>query len=125
MTLISRRAMLTASCIGGVSAALGIAAPARAQGLPALRIAYQPFQYSAQVLYAQEMGFFTKAGISAELQPISFGSALASAVASNAVDIGIATIATLAVAHSKKIPFVCIAPAAEFHADKKLVSRLV
>jgi NitT/TauT family transport system substrate-binding protein len=95
------------------------ARPARAQTLPTIRIAYQPFQYSAQVLYAQEMGFFTKAGVNAELQAIAFGSALAGAVASNAIDIGIATIATLALAHSKNIPFVLVAPAASYLASDK------
>jgi len=106
-----------ASCASAASAA--IPRPARAQALPTIRIAYQPYQYSAQVLYAQEMGFFSKAGINAELQPIALGSALAGAVAANAVDIGIATIATLALAHSKGIPFVLVAPAAEYRSRDK------
>ena len=118
MAQISRRSVLAA----GLAT---LARPALAQSLPTLRVAYQPFQYSAQVLYAQELGFFTKAGIAADLQPIAFGSALASAVAANAVDVGIATVATLALAHHKGIPFVCIAPAAEFHASAKNVAELV
>ena len=39
------------------------ARPARAQDLPTLRVAYLPFSYAAQVLYAQDVGFFKKAGI--------------------------------------------------------------
>lgn len=123
MTLLSRRELLAASLAAGATGALGTRA--RAQGLPTLRIAYEPFQYSAQVLYAQEEGFFTKAGLTAELQSIAFGSALAGAVAAGAVDVGIATIATLAVAHNKKVPFVCIAPAASFRASDKPKALLV
>jgi len=92
--------------------------PARPADLPTLRVAYQPYEYSAQVLYARDMGFFTKAGINVELQSIAFGAAIATAVASNAVDIGLATITTLAIAHSKNIPFVIISPAAEFIASR-------
>jgi NitT/TauT family transport system substrate-binding protein len=86
-------------------------AAATTQTLPALRVAYQPFEGAAQVLYAKDEGFFAKEGVNVELQPISFGSAIASAVASNAIDVGFATVVTLAIAHSKQIPFVLVAPA--------------
>lgn len=114
--LVSRRAALAAG------AAAVLPRIVRAQTLPTLRVAYQPYQYSAQVLYAQDQGFFAKAGINVELQQIALGSALAAGVASNATDIGIATISTLAVAHSRGIPFVCIAPAAAFDARAKPVA---
>jgi NitT/TauT family transport system substrate-binding protein len=91
-----------------------LARPARAQDLPVIRVAFLPFSYSAQVLYAQDMGFFKKAGVSVDLQSIAYGAAVATAVASGAVDIGIATITTLAIAHSKNIPFIIVAPAAEY-----------
>jgi NitT/TauT family transport system substrate-binding protein len=84
-----------------------------------LRVAYQPNEFGAQALYAREMGFFTKAGLNVELTPSSYSAATASAVASNAVDVGEATVITLAIAHSKKIPFVIIAPAAEFIASRQ------
>ena len=118
MAGISRRSVLAGGLASCASAAFAVPPrPARAQNLPVIRIAYQPYQYSAQVLYAQEMGFFAKAGIAAEVQQIALGSALAAAVAAGAVDIGIATIATLALAHHKGIPFVLVAPAAEFRAS--------
>lgn len=88
-----------------------------AQDRPNVRIAYQPYEYSAQVLYAQEMGFFTQAGLSATLQEIAYGSALATAVASGAADVGVATVSTLAIAHAKGIPFTIVAPGAEFNAS--------
>jgi NitT/TauT family transport system substrate-binding protein len=117
MMAIRRRHFLAG--LGALSTALPFAArPAGAQELPKLRVAYLPFAYSAQVLYAQEMGFFTKAGISVEFQQIAYGAAVATAVAADAVDIGIATITTLAIAHSKNIPFTIVAPAAEFVASQ-------
>ena len=119
----SRRSVLAAGI--AASAAPLLPRAARAQDAPTLRIAYQPYAYSAQVLYARDMGFFTKAGLTVTLQEIAFGSALATAVASGAVDIGIATVNTLAVAHSKKLPFVIVAPAATFDARKPATGFLM
>ena len=119
----SRRAALALG--GSALAAAAWPGGARAQDLPSLRIAYQPYEYSAQVLYAQDMGFFTKAGVKAELQSIPYGAAIATAVASNAVDIGLATITTLAIAHSKSIPFTIVAPAAEFSASRPVTGYIM
>jgi NitT/TauT family transport system substrate-binding protein len=58
------------------------------------------------------MGFFAKEGLDADLVSIQSGSAVASAVAGNAVDTGFASLIPLAIAHTKKIPFVLIAPGA-------------
>jgi len=113
---ISRRTALGLASSACLLPAL--ARPAGAQELPSIRVAYLPFEYSAQVLYAQDMGFFKKAGVNVDLQSIAYGAAVATAVASGAVDIGIATITTLAIAHSKNVPFVIIAPAAEFIASQ-------
>ena len=118
MAVFPRRMVLVGSLASCASLTLGAhRMPARAQGLETLRIAYLPFQYSAQVLFAQEMGFFTKVGIAAELQQIAYGSAIASAVASGAVDIGIATVATLAQARHKNVPFSIVAGAALYSAS--------
>jgi NitT/TauT family transport system substrate-binding protein len=120
---LSRRSILAAGL--AACAVPLLPRPARAQDAQALRIAYQPYAYSAQVLYAREMGIFAKAALNVTLQEIAFGSALATAVASGAVDIGIATVNTLAVAHSKKLPFVIIAPAATFDARKPATGYLM
>jgi NitT/TauT family transport system substrate-binding protein len=89
-------------------------AVADAQTLPLVRVAYIPYEFSAQVLYAQEMDFFRKAGIAVELQPNPYSASIASAVAAGAIDVGISTTTTLAIAHSKGVPFTIIAPAAEY-----------
>jgi NitT/TauT family transport system substrate-binding protein len=79
-----------------------------------VRVAYIPFEASAQLFYAQELGLWTKAGLTVQMQPNPFGAAIAAAVASDAVDVGYATVMTLASAHAKKIPFTIIAPANAF-----------
>ena len=118
MAFFSRRVALTGSLASCALLTLGShRLPARAQSLQTLRIAYQPYQYSAQVLFAQEMGFFTEAGISAQLQQMAYGSALAGAVAAGAVDIGLATVATVAQARHRNVPFVIVAGAALFSAN--------
>lgn len=79
--------------------------------LPTVRVAYIPFEGAAQVLYAQEQGYFAKEGLNVELQPNPYGAAIAAGVASSAADIGFSSIVTLAIAHRKQIPFVIVAPA--------------
>ncbi len=80
--------------------------------LPVVRVATTPIENGAEVYYAKEMGFFTKAGLDVQTQDIQSGSAIASALAANAVDVGFASLVPLAIAHNKKVPFVLIAPGA-------------
>ena len=103
--------------LGGAAALAFAGASAEAQSLPVVRIAYIPFEASAELFYAQELGLWTKAGMAVELQPNPFGAAIAAAVASSAVDIGYATVMTLASAHAKHIPFAILAPANGFQAS--------
>jgi NitT/TauT family transport system substrate-binding protein len=88
--------------------------PASAQNDLTIRVAYIPFEASAQLFYAQEAGLWSKAGLNVQLQPNPFGAAIAAAVASDAVDVGYATVMTLASAHAKKVPFTIIAAANAF-----------
>jgi NitT/TauT family transport system substrate-binding protein len=87
---------------------------AAAQSAATIRISYIPFEASAQLFYAQEQGLWDKADLSVQLMPNPFGAAIAAAVASNAVDIGYATVMTLASAHARHLPFTMIAPANAF-----------
>jgi ABC-type nitrate/sulfonate/bicarbonate transport system substrate-binding protein len=109
---LDRRGALT--LLGGAAALPLMRAPAAAQNATVIRVAYIPFEASAQLFYAQELGLWTKAGLNVQLQPNPFGAAIAAAVASNAIDVGYATVMTLAAAHAKNIPFTIIAPANAF-----------
>lgn len=99
-----------AAAVVALLVGLAGAMPVHAQVLPTLRIATIPLENSAQVFYAKDLGLFAKAGLNVELQSMQSGSAVAAAVTSNAVDIGFASLVPLAVAHTKNIPFVIIAP---------------
>jgi NitT/TauT family transport system substrate-binding protein len=109
---VDRRGAL--ALIGAAATLPLLRAPAAAQSDMTIRVAYIPFEASAQLFYAQELGLWTKAGLNVQTQPNPFGAAIAAAVASNAVDVGYATIMTLASAHAKKIPFTVIASANAF-----------
>jgi NitT/TauT family transport system substrate-binding protein len=95
-----------------VAVALPTAAPAQSQVPVALSIATNPIDSGAEVFYASDLGLFAKAGLNVQIQPGQNGSAIAAAVAANAVDIGYADIGALAKAHSRGIDFSIIAPAA-------------
>jgi NitT/TauT family transport system substrate-binding protein len=109
---VDRRGAL--SLLGGAAALPLLRAPAAAQSDMTIRIAYIPFEASAQLFYAQELGLWSKAGLNVQLQPNPFGAAIAAAVASGAIDIGYATVMTLASAHAKKLPFTILAAANAF-----------
>jgi NitT/TauT family transport system substrate-binding protein len=66
----------------------------------------------AEVYYAQDMGFFKKAGLTVDIQTLPNGAAVASAVASGALQIGDSNTLSLAVAHQRGLPFVIFAPGA-------------
>jgi len=70
-----------------------------------------PTETSAEAFYAKEMGFFAKAGLDADIRMIASASVVTTAVASNSVDVGWSSLVPIAIAHSKQIPFVVIAPA--------------
>jgi NitT/TauT family transport system substrate-binding protein len=91
-----------------VAGAVAVPRAVRAQAAQ-LKIATVPVENGAQAYFAQDLGFFTKAGLEVDLQPISNGGAIAAAVASGDTDIGFATVIPLAVAHSKGLPLVFVA----------------
>jgi NitT/TauT family transport system substrate-binding protein len=96
-------------------ALLLLGAPAvRGQAAPVVRVAYIAVDDEAEAMYAKDAGFFERAGLDVELQPMENAGAIASAVASNAIDIGFLPAIVLAIAHSKNVPLVAIAPGSEF-----------
>ena len=105
-----RRAIHSFAFAATAFATLG--ARASAQSRPTIRVATLLSDAAAEVFYAHELGLFANAGIEVQIQTMSNGAAVASAVASNAVDVGWTTPVSLAVAHQKGIPFLAIAPAA-------------
>jgi NitT/TauT family transport system substrate-binding protein len=76
-----------------------------------LRIATIPIDVGAEVFYARDAGFFKKAGLDAQIQPITNGGAIAAAVASGAVDVGFSNLVSIATAFKRGVPITIIAPA--------------
>jgi NitT/TauT family transport system substrate-binding protein len=87
---------------------------ADAQTMPAIRAALIPIEPAASIYYAAENGFFTKAGIDVQITQNPSSPAIAAAVASGTYDVAYAPISTLAVAHSRGLPFVAITPGISF-----------
>jgi NitT/TauT family transport system substrate-binding protein len=88
-----------------------LALPASTQTLPVVHVMTVPIDAGAEVYYAQDMGFFTKAGIQVDIQTAANGGASAAAVAGNAVDIGYSDMVSIATAFGKNVPFVVVAAA--------------
>jgi NitT/TauT family transport system substrate-binding protein len=80
--------------------------------LTPLRIGVSPSDTYAQAYYAQDMGFFQKASIAAELQPFNTGAAISAAILGGSLDVGCSTPIYLANAILRDVPFVLIAPGA-------------
>lgn len=77
-----------------------------------VRVITPPVDSADDVFVAKDLGFFAQQGLDVDILPGTNGSAMATAVVSNAVDVGYSDLVTLAKAYLKGIAFVAIAPAA-------------
>jgi NitT/TauT family transport system substrate-binding protein len=66
---------------------------------------------SAAVYYAQELGLFKKYGIDAQISALASGPVTAAAVTGGALDIGVANVATIAVARTRGVQLKFLFPA--------------
>jgi len=92
-----------------------VADASRAQtvtSLPTIRVASSPNENAIPVLYAIREGLFRKAGVDVTIDRASSGAAIASGVAGGAIDVGVANIFSLVLAHVHGLGFVLIAPGA-------------
>lgn len=106
------RARASALLFGG--AALGIGTRTSAQTTQTVRVAAIPIAGAAEPAIAKELGYFTQAGLDVDIRLMQGSSAIATAVLSNAVDIGFAAVDTLATIYRKGVPLVAIAPTSEY-----------
>lgn len=74
-----------------------------------LRVGSVPADPFAEAYFAQEMGFFSKAGLDVEITSFSNGAGSATAIAGGALDIGISTVTMMANAALHGVPLVYIA----------------
>jgi NitT/TauT family transport system substrate-binding protein len=83
--------------------------PAAAQTRMRLRIGATANDSFAEAYYAQDLGYFARAGIDAEITTFANGAQVSTGVASGALDVGISSVITLANATIRGLPFVYIA----------------
>jgi NitT/TauT family transport system substrate-binding protein len=121
--IVSLRAARIAA-VATVVAAQCAAIPSARADAP-LRIGATGNDTAAVVYYADEMGFFKKHGVAVTIQNLPSGSAEASAVAGNALDIGEQNVVSMSRAHERSLPFVYIAPSAEYNANASTTSLIV
>lgn len=99
------------------AAALGVfgsASYAGAQTPDTIRVATTPNDAGACVYYAEELGYFKKAGLKVEITAQNNGGIIGSSVASGAIDIAQASTPSIATAHDHGLPFVIIAAGSEY-----------
>lgn len=104
---MKRSTALRAIAVTAAASAL----PLRARAADAVRFATIPIDTGAQVYFAESQKLFAKAGLDANVQSISNGSAITAAILGGSVDVGFSNILSLATAHEKGIPITLIAPA--------------
>lgn len=118
----TRRQALTA--LAGAAAAPAFAGAAEAQ-VQALRLALIPIEPTCQAYYAQENGFFEKAGLDVEITVSSSTPAIMSALLTGTYDVAYSTVSTLATAHAKGLPVVIIAPSGMINENSKPIAGIV
>jgi NitT/TauT family transport system substrate-binding protein len=92
----------------------GLIAPPATQAQPALTVltvGTLSSDNSAAVYYAQELGIFKKYGIDAQISAYTSGPVTAAAVTGGAIDIGVANVASIAVARTRGVPLKFLFPA--------------
>jgi NitT/TauT family transport system substrate-binding protein len=106
MTSFARRSFLAGS-VAALACAPGLGV--EAQTRVSLRIGATANDSFAEAYYAQDLGFFTRAGIDAEITTFANGAQVSTGVASGALDVGISSVITLANATLRGLPFAYVA----------------
>ena len=101
--VVSRRMFLS----GLAATAFPVAASA--QSSPTLRVLTVASDPGALPFYAQENGFFTRAGVSVDVATMGNGAAIMAAVAGDAAEIGNSNAGTIAAGVLQGLPFTIIA----------------
>jgi NitT/TauT family transport system substrate-binding protein len=102
---MKRRDLLGSLAAAGIAAA---ATPVRAQEA-ALRLAAPPTDASGEYFYANEVGFFKRNGLSAEIAHLTNGEAVTAGVIGGSIDIGVGQSISVIVAHTKGLPVTVLA----------------
>jgi NitT/TauT family transport system substrate-binding protein len=112
MQVISHARAVRLGAALAILAAIAAPPAARAQApLTTLTVGTLSSDNSAAVYYAQELGFFKKVGLDVQISAMASGPVTAAAVTGGALDIGVANVATIAVARTRGVPLKFLFPA--------------
>ena len=91
--------------LGGLAALCTTATQrASAADTPVIRVLYEPIDTATAIFCARDMGFFNRAGVSVDLQPMNTGSAMLAAATSGSVDVVLPNVLSLAEAVEGGLP---------------------
>lgn len=97
---------------------------ADAQTMTSLQVGTTPTDTGAQVYYALDLGLFKEAGLDVTVTSLNQGSAIATAVAGGTFNIAQTSVAALAQAHERGLPFTIVA-AGGLYSSKTPTSELL
>ena len=95
----------------------GISTAQTAKPLTTIHLISSPSDDLRPLLYAQSTGLFKDAGLDVVMERSTSGAAVAQAVIGGAIDVGKATLTSLIAAYAHGLPFVLIAPSAQYRKD--------
>lgn len=102
------------SFAGAALVATGAPLRLAAQTLVKMRVGLGFIEAHAEGYYAQDLGYFHRAGLDVELHQLQLGAVVAEGVASGNLDAGQSNIFSILAGHQHGIPFVMIAPSSLF-----------
>lgn len=106
-----------AAFLAALPLVVAAARPAHAQTAPVIRVGANPNDPYAEVYYAQDGGFFTKAGLSVDISTFPNGGPIVTGVAGGALDVGMSNPPQLAAAIEHGVPFVFFAGSALYNSS--------
>jgi NitT/TauT family transport system substrate-binding protein len=101
--------MLALSAVIPAGLAAGAALRAGAADLTKIRISTVNSETSGAAMYAQEKGFFTQAGLDADLAFFQSGAVVVNAIVSGSADFGSSAVSSLALARGRGLPVIIVA----------------
>jgi len=104
------------AALAGLAALGATRGRAGAQSLTTVKFGSGSVEANAQGFYAQDAGFFQKAGIDAQITILRSGPAIAAAVVGGDLQVGVSNVISLASARIRGIPLSIIAPGGIFDA---------
>jgi NitT/TauT family transport system substrate-binding protein len=110
---LTRRGFVRTGSAAAVLAAYP--AVARAADAPSvIRVGTTGKETDAQVVYAQALGYFQRAGLSVDIQVLPNGAAIAAAISGGSLRLGNGNVLTTAKAREKGLPFAIVALSAQY-----------